>query len=482
MMLTPLLLATTFQEAEQQPPQACVAEDRYYCSLCHVPVKRVKVHLQQKKHNLTPNSPEFDEVVAASMALKVGEVTIKDITTVKALVDLYHEYLLSYSGGAKGSEAAKQETSRVLRFLDELLGNEQYRPTRLRLLAGIGHVPDGLLYRMEKGLGRSKVPLKASTISVYAQSIVNFTEFLYLHPQHLKGEVTQAEILQWKLVAKNCSQTFVGKRAVDDLVRHEEMVGRFCSPQVFGRFLTSTIVQEAFVLLDSLVQQPVLCTRENFVRIRDVLMLSAAMTNARRTGELINMTVDNLLSAKSSRSDANDHIIFVRKNKVRSKYCKINFYSTLFDAAKKYVLCFGMLYLGRAGKHGRMFPHVTQDGQPVPMSTSLYNKRIKSVWASYVSQAADKDQLPSASVFSSSYIRKVWVTAVHPTGDRTRMAEVASHMTHNLATAESHYDASGQLESTSRSTDYFRKLMWADGQSTAGVAGRLDVVVHRLLS
>lgn len=109
------------------------------------------------------------------------------------------------------------------------------------------------------------------------------------------------------------------------------------------------------------------------------------------------------------------------------------------------------------------------------MTPSDYNIRIKKVWGRYVEVAGDPT-LPSPTVFCSSYIRKVWVTAVHPTGDRTRMAEVASHMSHNLTTAEKHYDTSGQLETTSRSTDHFRHLMFEGSESVDGsVAGKWHI-------
>lgn len=99
--------------------------------------------------------------------------------------------------------------------------------------------------------------------------------------------------------------------------------------------------------------------------------------------KIVNMTVDNFRLARSSKSNTSDHIVFVRKHKVRSNFCKINLYAKLFDAATKYISCFADKYLNVVGKHGRMFPQVSHNNGPVPMEPSLYNKRIRSVWAQY---------------------------------------------------------------------------------------------------
>lgn len=60
---------------------------------------------------------------------------------------------------------------------------------------------------------RGKEPLKASTVQVYVQSVVSFTKFSYLHPEHLKSKIPKDEILQWNFVAENCAKTFAQKRA-----------------------------------------------------------------------------------------------------------------------------------------------------------------------------------------------------------------------------------------------------------------------------
>lgn len=468
--------AVASQDGQSENSVALQGPRKYnVCALCLKQFLRVDTHLR-KTHGLHSNPKEYARQLAASKSLKAED--IREVSTLGQLLDVYRDYLMSYEGANKHEQAARQEVARVRRFLEDLLDGHAYQPTLLRRLKDIGRKDNqGLLWRYENGQCRQGNPLKASTIGVYCQSLVNFCQFLFLHPENLRGQITQDEIRQWKTVAENCSKAFVCKRTTEDMARHEQEIGKYCHPAVFGRFLLSATVTGAIELLKKCVGKPALRTLENFLRIRDVIMLSAAITNGRRTGEIVNMTVDDFRKSHTSKSNPFDRIVFVKKHKVASKFCKINFYGTLYEAASKYVDCFADRFLSRAGKEGRMFPHYSHEQGPVPMVPSVYNKRIKHVWAEYVKVSKDPE-LPPPSHFCSSYIRKAFVTAVHPTGDRARMAEVASHMSHNLSTAEAHYDASGQLESTSRSTDYFRYLMWhADTTvSTAATAAGYKIL------
>jgi hypothetical protein len=162
------------------------------------------------------------------------------------------------------------------------------------------------------------------------------------------------------MTAEHCAKAFQAERVSQDLERHVAQIGTYCSPNVFGKFLLGPTVAAAFRLLDMCVGDPEQRTKHNFVQIRDVLMLSVAVMNGRRTGELTYMTVDEFEAARISKSDPVDRIVFVRKHKVASKLCKINFYGDLHAATSKYVECFGTLFLRSAGKHGRMFPHVSR--------------------------------------------------------------------------------------------------------------------------
>lgn len=88
-----------------------------------------------------------------------------------------------------------------------------------------------------------------------------------------------------------------------------------------------------------------------------------------------------------------------------------------------------------------------------------FNNILKNVWEQFrVCEGYDSCIPPSQEV-TSSYLRHVFVTAIHSDATVDRKTTVAKHMSHSLKTAETHYDASGGIETTSNTTGIFRQLM-----------------------
>lgn len=279
---------------------------------------------------------------------------------VKELLAAYEQYLRSYSGGAKDAIPAEQEVRRVERLFEDLFGDDAYSPVLLRRLKDIGAAPGGLLWRYQNGQCRAGKPLKATTIGVYVNTIINLTKFLYVFPANLNGVIRQEEILEWQNVAENCSKTFHGKRSQQDLDRKRDLIGTCCTPKVFERFINSSFVADTLRLLEDCSETASLRNERTFMQVRDILMLVVSLVNARRTGDIVNMTLLQFTKAMPSTSNAADRIVFVSKHKVKStKLCCVNFYDGLYGLAKKYVDVFGGLYLIHAGVGGCMFPHVS---------------------------------------------------------------------------------------------------------------------------
>jgi hypothetical protein len=158
----------------------------YICVLCHKRVLRVDTHLRQT-HKMDSTSSAYAKHLKASKALT--ESDIRDVSTLEQLCSVHRDYLVSYLGSAKSVLAAVAEVARVKHLLEELLDGEPYRPTMLRRVTNFGDVPDGLLHKTGQcNYGKT---MKASTIQVCITSVITFTEFLYLHPEHLFGVQVQ---------------------------------------------------------------------------------------------------------------------------------------------------------------------------------------------------------------------------------------------------------------------------------------------------
>jgi len=87
-------------------------------------------------------------------------------------------------------------------------------------------------------------------------------------------------------------------------------------------------------------------------------MLSAGLTNARQTGDLCNMTLEEFASHWPSRANQKDHIVHARKHKTAlgGKPCKVNFYDRLFTQTQRYVDIFGGEFLQTAASTGLFVP------------------------------------------------------------------------------------------------------------------------------
>ena len=111
--------------------------------------------------------------------------------------------------------------------------------------------------------------------------------------------------------------------------------------------------------------------------ICNVLMLAADITNARHTGDLCNIPLEEFDNAGPSRVRPADHIVHVLQNKTAaSKPCKVNFYNRLYTLTCRYVKLFKGTFVHVATPDSLVFQSVGTGGRPCPMSHSLFNKAI----------------------------------------------------------------------------------------------------------
>jgi len=112
---------------------------------------------------------------------------------------------------------------------------------------------------------------------------------------------------------------------------------------------------------------------------------------------------------------------------------------------------------------------------PCHMTPSLFHKAIKKVWAQFLARDKWPDNQPAitSSYLPATRIRVVFVSAVHSSASREQMAETAAHMSHTLHTAETHYEAHGAMELTSRACKLFRQHLCSGNPELNAAAGLL---------
>ena len=87
-------------------------------------------------------------------------------------------------------------------------------------------------------------------------------------------------------------------------------------------------VTDVWDLMDDVDSGFAVASLANFVKIRDTLMLAVGMRNARRTGDIVNMTVVAFEASITSVTNSDCHVVRVKQHKTATtQICKVNFYA-----------------------------------------------------------------------------------------------------------------------------------------------------------
>jgi hypothetical protein len=117
------------------------------------------------------------------------------------------------------------------------------------------------------------------------------------------------------------------RRAKHDIRRRIDQLDAYASPDVLGTFLTSSYATALWEELQQLAaEDEPNVSIDVFTRIRDCLMLTVELHNARRTGDLVNMTVQQFQAARYKTSATSS--------------CPVNFYGETHGHAERYVRIF----------------------------------------------------------------------------------------------------------------------------------------------
>jgi hypothetical protein len=318
-------------------------------------------------------------------------------------------------------------------------------------LKHIDKQPDGLVARM-------LTTYSAATVGVYIGSLLHFVRFFRVNTQFLSGFCQLEELDGYRVLFENVQSAVSRRKMKQDHKRKLHMSDKTGDPAVLGRFLKSQFLRDMWSKLDHLHANPsdTPPSLADFQEIRNGLLVTLELLNARRTGDLTNMTIAEFRSSRITNASPDDHVVFVFEHKTAtSSRCPVNFHGELYRRASQYIDVFGRRFQYSCQL---MFPYVSPNSADasVKMTHSQFNVEINKLWSAYRSQSMD-DEMPEK--INSRFIRHSFVTAVHEKGDKTEMSEAAEHMSHSLATAKSSYDASLGVSRTIRTSRLFRQLL-----------------------
>jgi hypothetical protein len=431
------------------------------CSVCSKIICRLDIHLKNV-HKLARNSLAFQTAVAASNVAgsdKILEMKTKKCDSIVELLDDFESHLKAVEGGSKTDRAAQNSRRNVQTVMSDLLKGKQYTPQSLKQLKTIGE-PGGIIERWMKGPDNVKT---ASTMAVYLNSIRLFLIFLQIQPFRLQGFCSAVELGSYMAYITKCSQSLSRIRTTQDQERRIAELNTHIPADVLREFATGFHVKHTSVLLNEhLKRKEKNPTIDSFEFTRNTLIMCILISNAKRAGDLTNMTLDEFNDSHKSEHDAQDNMVHIKEHKTKAThFSKVNFYGELHVTATKYRDVFGEKFIKPSGY---FFPYVPK-GAPTPrqMTASELNVALNKTWSEFCSRSNNAHVRQE---INTSFIRKSIVTNVYKTANNNDdMINLASHMAHSTATAQRHYDTTLGIEKSSAATKAIRKAYKCDGDS-----------------
>jgi hypothetical protein len=176
-------------------------------------------------------------------------------------------------------------------------------------------------------------------VSVYLTTLIHFVEFLKVNEEYLTGFCQPADLVRYQSLFEGCHKAVNRRSLKEDQEKRVRLSESYTSPAVLDRFLASQFVNGVWETLgDFASNADYVPLPYQFACVRDCLMLTVELENARRTGDLINLTVSEFRRAKTSADNADDHVVRVFEHKTASSAtCAVNFFGDTYGRACTYV-------------------------------------------------------------------------------------------------------------------------------------------------
>lgn len=422
------------------PIRACPSDN------CQWQGRRVDQHLT-RCHNVNPK--ERGDLV--KRAEKVVEEGVQgQACSLNSLISDFAEHLQVPDGGKRTNAQALMHGSRIRNVCEgfcTMAGVQIFNSRMLKNIEWLGSA-NGLFTKWAH-------KYTSGTLANYVSSVKLLLSFL-LRPSGRKYLIewgTDQDVHTMQIYLRNLSLTYRNERSLEENVRHRKNMDVHIDTDLVGEYLSTQ--NKVF---DDVVKkaqefnpprkfgQKELC--KEVLYIRDHLLLRSYLSNGRRAGDLINMT---MLEFENIQDHGRDHVVVVDRHKTKAKYhCRINFRGILYEGVKSYVKNVRQY----CKQEGSIADEVFVNTVGRPMDASSVNKAINGAWAAWC-QYKGVDYAP----ISTSLVRGEVTTKVRDLEGVTRDQELAmaAHLCHSAATSDRHYDRSLGLKKTLDSTALIRQ-------------------------
>jgi hypothetical protein len=341
----------------------------------------------------------------------------------KLLVD-FKDYLMSDTGKMHAPGDAAIHCSRVRNVLKNLT-HTVFSITQLNKVVRIGE-PQNVLHRF-----RVDKHYAFGSIVNFLSSLIKFmTWFTSLHGSswlNKWGTLYDANICITEL--KGLQATYIKKRNAEST--QKRIFERYdLEPRHMAQYVNWKERKEVLSQLlaftppatDDLTEDFKAELYRQILVWKSHLMLTMFITNAKRCGDVCNLTVTEFL--KTVRHHGEDHFVFVMRHKMdKVELCKINIHGIMYQCMQNYLTNVRPL-------ENSVSEHFFLSTVGTKLESSQVNWIIKNLWAHF----CEEEKVDPAPRIGTRIIRKIMTTSVRSTGAPRQIQEgLAVHMAHRVA-------------------------------------------------
>lgn len=414
---------------------------KWECPTCGKSVVRLDRHL--RVHGLDKEGIKALLTRAKNPAARVGSPS-RDIPFLQSLLSKFKTWLTS-RGGASAPEsqatAAVTQVRRILEMMVRMSGGVNLIPGTLQMLNTIGD-RGGVLDKIE-----AKFALSVGTTANYALAAGKFVDFLGHDWSLVKSWSTKEDFLQIAAYVHRVKLNLAKIRRQTAPEDRPRTVGEEDIPgvaDVSGYFSSQTSKE----VVDVLVTRRPFST-DLYNKVMSHLMLEICFSNAKRAGDLCNLRLDELASARQIEGL---HIMRVAKHKVKSKACLVAVTGEVYT----WLLRFSTIFRNPRAPRDCPYLFVSKTGRQLKPTDVVTLLNVN--WFAYAKETNKK--LPRLTTTS---IRKATVSLQRRLGaTREQEANLAAHMAHDEATAAAYYNLEEGRLRVSQSSKQVRQMWGRD--------------------
>ncbi|CAG2221700.1 unnamed protein product [Mytilus edulis] len=296
---------------------------------------------------------------------------------------------------------------------------------------------------------RREKPLGAGTMSNYVLALKRFCEFLHGRQDRVLAIVP--DLHSWTTLTQHINRvytTYNVEKTKEQVMRRIDQSQLLDGLTVWGYTTSDLAVRVNELLLSA--GTPLDVTVEAYTLVRGHILMLLEILNGKRAGDFRNLTMQEWQEGSMV---GIDYIVRVRRHKVITKPCNINFPGPVYNYMKTFIKYYRPIVLKKGVDTENVFLGTTGS----QLTSSQIVDAMNKCWQIYGCEI--DEQLPR---FTTTRARKLIVT-IHRSTSQTKASQddLAAHMAHSPAVADRWYDMGQGTFRSSRAGGIIMNDVWA---------------------